>query len=345
MAVTQKDIARHLNIDPSAVSYALKDTGTGSAATRRQIREAARKLDYRPNILARGMRTGKTGTIGVLMGGDFQKLAGQLRQIEESARLQGYHVLTGHGVSDVRYAPPEDILETEINQLDQFMRFQVDGLVVQTATIYLSDKHQKEYWDRVRRLVPEGHPVVAFDSPGDHGFAQISVDRFQWGQEAARNLRDLGYQNLLYVGSKKTFFSRQLYRGLQSVARLRCKVLEAEVTDDKSVFEGHRAAGSFEKGRAQVLVAANARIAHGLLIGLMEKGVRVPQDVSLVALDSSEILEWPPCPISSFEYRSEQLAQGVWQMMIQQLEGGNTNRKNQLGFSWGGGETLKENIG
>jgi LacI family transcriptional regulator len=342
MAVTQKDIARYLNIDPSAVSYALKGTGTGSEASRRQILDAAGELGYRPNLLARSVRTGKTSTIGVLMGGDFQKLSEQLRHTEQSALRQGYHVLVAHGVSQVRFADPEEIIEIELNQLDRFVQFRVDGLVIQTAVIYLSEEHQKNYWDQVRRLVPEELPVVAFDSPGDHGFAQVFVDRFQWGQEAAMELGSLGYRKLTYVGSEKSLFSEQIYRGLQSVSKMCCSICEVDVVDSQSVFEGHRAAEVFEKGSTQVLVSANARIAHGILIGLLEKGVSVPDDVSLVALDQSEILQWPPRSISSFEYRPEELGKKTWKVMSQLLEGNVLSSPIELDYYWGEGNTLKE---
>jgi LacI family transcriptional regulator len=342
MAITQKDIARYLNIDPSAVSYALNGTGTGSDTSRQQILEAAQKLGYRPNILARSIRTGKTGTIGVLLGGDFQKQSEQLRHTEQSAREQGYHLVVAHGVSHVRHAEAGEIIETELNQLDRFVQFQVDGVVIQTAVIYLSEAHQKKYWDRVRHIMPKGLPVVAFDSPGDHDFTQVFVDRFQWGQKAALALCERGYQNLTYVGSKTSLFSKQIYRGLQSVSEINCSICEVEVTDSQSVFKGHRAVGLFRKGSAQVLVAANARIAHGLLIGLLEKGIRVPHDVSLVALDQSEMLQWPPRAISSFEYRNEALGKETWEVMHQLLEDEKPNPKTDRDYNLVARETLQE---
>ena len=340
MGVTQKDIAQYLDIDPSAVSYALNGTGTGSVTSRQLVLDAAETLGYRPNILARSVRTGKTGTVGVLMGGDFQKITRQLRYTESAAREEGYHVLMAHGVSVVRSAQPEAIIKTELDQIERFVQFQVDGLFVQTATIYLSAADQKKYWDALKRLVPEDLPVVAFESPGNHTFSSVYMDRFQWGQQASEILDQLGYTTLTFVGNNASLFSSQMYHGLQSNANMRCEIFNIDVIESKAVHEGYRVAKAFRKGEAELLVAANALVAYGLLIGLREKGISVPQDVSLVALGKGEVLQWPPHDISSIEYDHETVGKHAWQVMHALLDKQNPNPSMQLKFHMGEGNTL-----
>ena len=342
MAVKQKDIASYLNIDPSSVSYALKGGGSVSQSTRRQVQKVARKMGYRPNLLAKGMRTGKTGTIGMLAGGDFQRLEEQFRQIETAVRQAGFQVLMGHGVSNVSDATPEQIIETELSQLDQFIRFGVDGLIIQSAVIYLDKDDQKRYWDRAHGMIPQDVGVVVFDSPGDHGFIQMGVDRHQWGHEAGSILRNLGYEKLLYIGSKDTHFSRQLYQGLQSVAGLKCQIEQINIIDRKSVSEGYRTALSLQENRAQVLVAANALIAHGLLVGLLGRMILVPQELSLIALDRGEILQWPPKAIGSIQYQPDQLTYSIWKSLQNILTGNPVRREIELDICFERGETVME---
>jgi len=343
MGVTQKDIAEYLGIDPSAVSYALKGSGTGSAASRKLVCDAAETLGYRPNILARSIRTGKSGTIAVLTGSDFQKIAKQLRHTESAAKAQGYHVLFSHGVSVVLSAQPEEIIKTELEQLERFMQLQVDGLFVQTATVYLSEALQKEYWDAVTALMPKAFPVVTFESPGQHVFPSIFMDHFKWGEYASEILAQLGYRSLAYVGSSTSLLSGQMYRGLQSNAHVQCAILNVDVIEAKSVHEGYRIAKSFKKGEAELLVAANALIAYGLLIGLREEGVRVPQDVSLIALGKGDVLAWPPHDISSIQYDHETVGKHAWQVMHGLLDGNTTIPPMDVKFHMGNGNTLIRN--
>jgi LacI family transcriptional regulator len=95
MGVTLIQIAREAGVSITTVSRVLNGTAGEiriSDDTQRRVRDAAERLDYKPNILARGLRSGRSSLIGLILG-DAGSLAGILEGVERSATARGYGLL------------------------------------------------------------------------------------------------------------------------------------------------------------------------------------------------------------------------------------------------------------
>lgn len=341
--ITIKDIATELGLHFTTVSCALRGDGTISQATRQRVLEAARKMDYRPNRLAQATRSGKSQTVGLVLGGDTHKSALQLRQIERYAWDSGYHVLVGHGVGDVQSASSQSILKRELQQVERFAGYRVDGLIIQSALTYAEEEHRRIFWDNVHGVANSGIPIVVYDCLCDVDLPQVTIDRQILGTQAGEFLTGMGFSSALYAGSTQTYHSKRIYSGLSEVDRLEVTACELDVTDSESVREGYRAGEYWAnlKKRPEIIIAANHFIAHGLLLQLLSLGFDVPSDVSLLAADDSEILRWPPKTISSISSSFSDLAKQAWKLLSQQWSSTLVDRSVSLDFHISEGETIR----
>ena len=342
--VTIKQIAAELGLHFTTVSCALRGDGTISQATRQRVLETAKKMDYRPNRLAQATRSGKSQTVGLVLGGDTQKSALQLRRIEQYAWDSGYHVLVGHGIGNIQSASSESILERELQQVERFAGYRVDGLIIQSALTYAKEEHRYIFWRDVEGVANSGIPIVVYDCLCEFDLPQVVIDRRFLGNHAGDFLRGLGFSNALYAGNTQTFHSKRIFGGLSSVDGLNVTACELDVTDSVSVREGYRAGEHWAnlQERPEVIIAANGLIAHGLLLRLMSLGFDVPGDVSLLAVGEGEILRWPPKPIDSISSSFNDLAETTWNLLSQQWTNTLTDRKVALDFHISEGETIRK---
>lgn len=149
MGASLKDIAKKLNISITTVSWVLSDQGTQkriSKATQDKIWQCAKELNYRPNLLARGLNTGMTGTIGLILPSISDSFYSQVaKAIELEAENYGYTLMIGSSESE---------LERENRIIQMFKSKQIDGLII-APTKYSEAE--------IKLLCEESYPFVLFD--------------------------------------------------------------------------------------------------------------------------------------------------------------------------------------
>lgn len=155
---TQKDIAREAGVSNSLVSYYL--TGSKSARmsdeTRKRIDAAIRKLNYRPNQLARSLRTGRSKSIGMLIGNISDSYFGHLaEEVLDAARKHDYSLIL---------AMTKNELQERANALEFLMRNQIDGLLTCLSVSILPG---------AKELQKRGIPVLRFGYPEPHAISLL----------------------------------------------------------------------------------------------------------------------------------------------------------------------------
>lgn len=149
MGASLKDIAKKLNISITTVSWVLSNQGFQrriSKATQDKIWQCAKDLNYRPNLLARGLNTGMTGTIGLILPSISDSFYSQVaKAIELEAENYGYTLMIGSSESE---------LKRENRIIQMFKSKQIDGLIIAPT------KYSKE---EVKLLCEESYPFVLFD--------------------------------------------------------------------------------------------------------------------------------------------------------------------------------------
>ena len=267
MGVTVRDVARAAGVSASTVSRALSAPHAVSAGTRARVLATARELGYRPNRAARGLVTGRTGNLGLVVP-DLENpfFSSVTKGVQGRARAAGYAVFVSDSDED-----PE--LETE---LVRNLAKQVDGLLL--CSPRASDAE-------VAALAGECLIVLLNRQAAD--LPSVTVADGDGIRQAVEHLRALGHRRIAYAGGPRSSWS-----GTRRVAALRAAV--AAHPDPEVVELGHftphfpgglAAADLALACGATAVLAYNDLVALGIAARLEQRGIDVPGGMSVVGID------------------------------------------------------------
>lgn len=294
--VTSFDVAAEAGVSQSTVSRALAGDPVVSAATRLRVTEAARRLNYFVDENAARLRTGKTGTLAVVVvcrpGEDRKDLnpfhSALLASLCGAASLRGYETLVSFQDG------PENF-----NGRYQEQR-KADGLAVIGTTENYSA------WDYFRQLGSEGIHWVCWGAPFDD-VEWIRSDNHGGGQLATEHLLAQGYKRIVCIGSE-TSPQRQFLERYEGYARQM-----RSVGLDPVLMPIEKGLGREEQGRRAVamlieqgvpfdaLFAVCDPIALGALDELHARGLAVPGKVGVVGFDGIRAGAYASPPLTSIE--------------------------------------------
>lgn len=269
---TMSDVARLAQVSAMTVSRVVTGRGQVGGATRERVETAMRQLRYSPNVAARSLASGRSGTIGVLTFDTSQYGPGAaLLGIERAARQRGY------GVSIATVPTLDRVSMTEA--LDAFVQRGADGVIAivphLSAAQALSETRP--------RL-----PVVAVQGTGSPRIPAAAVDQRTGAFLATTHLLDLGHETVWHVGGPEDWFeTRERERGWREALASRSATPPPVVQGDWSPGSGY-AAGRTLLAAARpptAVFAANDQMALGLLHLLYERGLSAPDDLSVVGFD------------------------------------------------------------
>ena len=313
---TLKDVAKMAGVDASTASRVLRDDPVQFVKpdTRARIQEAARTLQYRPNVLARGLRTRRTDAIGFIIPNlDNVGLSDVTHGIQSEAAATGRMVLVVEA----------DSLATDTGRLHEvYQRLLsdqlVDGLIAAFATL---DDHF------VSSLAERCIPMVLVNrrTSGVHGSVVVNDQR---GIEAAVNhLVALGHQHIGYVGlSAQTDTAHRRSIGFRDAIQAAGIPAEAApVTASPPTVTGGRA-GFADLFRNQApaptaVVAASLQGAIGVLAEAKANGIRVPGQLSVIAFNDHELAGYLDPPLTTIRMPNFRMGQAAVQMMVSALDG------------------------
>jgi LacI family transcriptional regulator len=270
------DVARLAGVSPATVSFVLNQTSgqTISDETRQRVLQAVAELGYRPNRAAQGLRQGRSATIGFVSHDvDFGEFAAAaIKGAHEACTRQGNLLLLVNTGGSNRKAQQ---LITDL--LDR----QVDALIfaaVGTRQVILPDAATRVPTVLLNCFAPHD-PVPA-----------IVPDEERGGREATQALLDLGHRDIAYLtGNPGQWATKARLRGFRGA--LRGAGLNPR---EHTVLSGdYHADSGYDLVRTLLrrgplptaIMCGNDRMAVGALLGLLEAGIRVPEDVSVMGYD------------------------------------------------------------
>ncbi|VXB34957.1 conserved hypothetical protein [Microbacterium sp. 8M] len=285
---TVADVARRAGVGKSTASRALGGYGAVSEEVRDRVLAAAEELGYRPNELARSMNTGRSRTIGVVVG-DVENpyFSVALRGISDTARAAGY---------DVVLANTSERLADERDAVRFFLDKRVDAMIVSPATSY-DTEHLVTVLEASRPLVLLDRRVDSVDAVG------VRVRIAAAAAQATELLIGLGHRRIAFVSALTTDGDR--FSGLETAVssvsdRLAGLVgalqsngiaVDPDLIRYLAVDEAETAAIIDELlGMADpptAILASDATVALNVLIALRSRRLSVPRDISVIAFDDS----------------------------------------------------------
>jgi DNA-binding LacI/PurR family transcriptional regulator len=268
VAVTARDVARVAGVSVATVSRTLTKPDEVAASTRTRVLDTARGMGYRPNLTARGLITGRTGNFGLIVP-DLENpfFASVTKGVQSKARAAGYAVL----IADCDEDPS---LEAD---LVRELSNKVDGLVL------CSPRSPDSV---IAELARECTLVLVNRQCGD--IPSVTINELEGVRHAMVHLHALGHRAIAWVGGPATSWSNKA-----RLAALRTVAAQQSDTDliDLGSFQpyvsgGVAAADLVIASGATAVLAYNDLVAFGLLDRFRKRGVRVPDDISVVGVDN-----------------------------------------------------------
>jgi DNA-binding LacI/PurR family transcriptional regulator len=308
---TSIDVAKLAGVSQSAVSRTYTPGASVAEHTRSKVMDAARKLGYRPNAIARTLITRKSRMVAVVASYlDNQFYPVVIEKLSKRFQEDGYHVLLF--IAEARQEADELLL--------QLMQYHVDGIVLLSAT--LSSGLAKDCADA-------GIPVILFNRIAQAGGTVNSVasDNEAGGRMAAQALLAAGHQRIGYIaGLEDSSTNRDREAGFNSELSKQGQRVFARTVGHYS-FEGAQAAARsmFQSRdpdqRPSAVFVANDHMAIAVMDTLRgELGLRVPQDVAVIGFDNVPQAAWAGYSLSSVEQNAEAMIEATVDIMLKQVQ-------------------------
>src|SRR5579863_4738537 len=308
---TLRDVAAAARVHPATASRALNPETRllVSEDTARRVTAAAAKLGYRPNPVARSLRTRRSHTIGVLIPDLNNPLFPPIvRGLEDKLAAAGYVALIGNTDAD---AGRERVI------FEQMRARHVDGFVLATATLH----------DRLlAEVAAAGLPVVLMNRLSqDYSFPSVSVDNEQGARMAVSHLARLGYTRIAHIAGPQ-----EASTGVSRLRGFRDGMASAglEVSEDLIVYssrytveEGTRCCAELlaRPGGFTAVAAANDMLAVGCYTALDEAGLQCPDDVSVIGFNDMPFIDRLRPPLTTVRFPHYQLGTEAAQLLLERI--------------------------
>ncbi|HVW77793.1 MAG TPA: LacI family DNA-binding transcriptional regulator [Alloacidobacterium sp.] len=275
---TMNDVARVAGVGTMTVSRVLNGSANVAEETAKRVYRAIEKLGYRPNEMARALRNFKSRTIGLIVPYLFDPFfATCAHAVNTVAREHGYSVIL---------TTSQDDPATEYNEAQSMLQRHVEGLLIIPADIRKSRVNQAEF---------NGTHIVTLDRPvHDARLDSVQVQNQSGAKRAVQHLiQEHGHSRISFLGFNRSLYTVRArfegYRramqenGLEPMATFDCSSEKTTSDIIDGQLQGENPVTAF--------FTANNVTTRYALHALLEKGVRVPEEVALVGFDDFELAD------------------------------------------------------
>lgn len=265
-AATIYDVAELAGVSPSTVSRALGKPGRISAATETRIRAAAEQLSFRINPMARALHTGRTHTLALVVADITNPVIFDIvRGAEQAASAGGYTLIITES---------QESGEAEAEAVRRLLP-SVDGVILATTRLA----------DPVIADLAGQKPIVLINR-AVNGVAAILPDVEEGVAALLNHLDDLGHRSVAYLsGPTTSWVSARRWESLLEQSEQRGMAIVEIGPNMPTIDGGREAIRRVRAANATAIVAFNDLIAIGLMQGLADAGVQVPDELSIAGFD------------------------------------------------------------
>lgn len=316
---TMSDVARHAGVDVSTVSRALNERTAKMLRTEtvERVLAAASELGYQPNVLARGLRTQRSHTVGMLLPDLTNPFFPPIvRGLEDALDAGGYTLIVANTDNDAR---------RETRSLQSLVGRQVDGLVVATSHVD-SDEGSKA----VGAL-----PVVLVNRRGtDESVPAVLPDDEAGIALMVRHLVDLGHRHVAHVAGPDDTSTGRTRAAAFATYAAEAGVYDPDMVESTGIFGVDDGMAACERLLARhpevtAICAANDLLAIGCLRALRAAGRRVPEDVSLVGFNDMPLVDLIDPPLTTVRIPQYEMGRQAGELLLKLLENPRARRRRK----------------
>jgi LacI family transcriptional regulator, galactose operon repressor len=315
-AVTLRDVARVAGVHPATVSRALNEETRAlvNEETARRVLQAAAKLGYQPNPIARGLKTNRSYTIGVLIPDLTNPLFPPiLRGIEDRLETAGYTPLIANTDND----PERELLDSQTMRARQ-----VDGIIAATA--------RRDHRLHDALLEADIELVLVNRRQAELPVSSATADDRMGIGLAVKHLLSLGHRRVAHLGGPLDYSTGlDRYEGFHETMRAAGLEVDPELVLVAEAFtesEGARLCGQLmDRGREFTAVAAaNDLLALGCYDVFAERGVSCPDEISVVGFNDMPFADRFQPPLTTIRIPHYEIGKGAAELMLERLQDGDS---------------------
>lgn len=311
MRITIRDIAQQAGVSVATVSRVLNHPSAVHEETRKRVLKAIRSSGYTCNAVARSLSTQKTLTIGVIVPAITNPVfALSTRGIQEVSNVRGYSILLGNSDYSDR---------TEERLIEVFKEKRVEGILFTCSNLH---------HPYLQRLKESRFPfVLLYNTPFDPEINFVSIDNYRAAYEMTRYLIDLGHRRIGVISGLFRLSDRSLarWKGFKACLKDFRVPLRPELhVETELTFEGGRKAMETllrVKPRLTAVFCSNDFIAMGAMKALREKGLRIPDDVSIAGFDDIEMASYFEPGLTTIHQPAYEMGKKAVELLLDILSG------------------------
>lgn len=316
MKVTIKEVAKEANVSPSTVSRVISNSSQISEETKEKVRDAIKRLKYRPNAIARSLANKKSRILGVILPNEAQDLISNPFFIQAMKGMSTYAQKKKYYIT---YAFSENE-KTELDYLNNFITSNlVDGICLLRARA--DDKS-------IKYLKETEFPFVVIGRPEEsEGLLWVDNDNFQATYNLVNELIKKGHKSIAFIGAKKEWnVTKDRYKGF----KLACEINGISI-QDKSVImvsdfneqEGRNGTIKLLDNTAPTaIIAEDDILAFGILKVLKERHIN---NIEVVGFNNNPLAEFQNPSLSSVDINAAELGYYAAKILIDFLENQETS--------------------
>jgi LacI family transcriptional regulator len=313
MNVRLKDIANELGVSVVTVSRALRDRPDIAKETKARILERVKQLNYRPNLTARSLVTGRSSLIGLVVPDLIHPFFGEIAKgLSAALREQGYYVIVASSESDSR-------LEQE--EIEHMLAHRLDCLVLASC---------QERTDLLRRIGDAGVPLVLIDRRF-RGFDSnfVGINDYKVGKLATEHLIAQGCKRVAHMrgpatsaGSSRAEAYRDTLKRHSIAVPEEYIITCGDASESDGETRGRRAMEAILalNPRPDGLFCFNDTVAVGAMFKAFEAGLSVPKDLAIVGCGNFHYSSKLQVPLTSVDQRAREIGERTARMISTLLE-------------------------
>lgn len=299
--VTIYDLAKELKYSPSTISRALNNHKSIGKKTIKEIQRVAGEMGYRPNSIAASLRSKKSKTIGIMIARiNSPFMSTLISGIEDAARQAGHNVIISQ--SNEKY-------ENEVRNAKAMYDSRIGGLIVSLAMETKNTDHFQQFLDK-------NIPVVFVDRvPQDFNSYRVIIDNYAAGFRATRHLIDQGCKRIAhFAGAQHVNVYNMRKKGyLDALQENGLDVYEELIIylETMSQDEGREAMAKLLQmdSPPDGLFSSNDAAAIGAIQCAKEKGVKIPQEISIIGFNDDPVASIVEPSLSSVSHPARKMGE------------------------------------
>ena len=308
---TIREVARRAGVSVATVSRVMNGRGSVSERTRLTVDEAIRETGFRPNVIGRGLKTARSGTLGVLVPSLRNPIfADAVQGIERAAEAGGYRIL----LTSSNYVP-----EKEVAAIDVLLCNRVEGLVLTVADE--SASRALEFLDRAH--VPF---VLVFNPAGTASHSIVTIDNYAAARDIVSRLVRMGHRRIAMIAgdpqaSDRSNLRRAGYEQALVDGGLRPGPVIEVGFDSRDLARHCRFLLSCDPAPT-ALFCSTDMLAIAAIRGFAALGLKVPDDISVAGFDGIEVGQCMSPNLATVVQPAEDMGMRAVEHLLERLNAG-----------------------